>query len=91
MARIGWSRLSNQRLSFEEVDAYDAPVPLNSSNLSSARYNALESSMEIQFHNGSTYRYRNVEPSVFQGLIQAASPGAYLFHVVRPSHPAEKV
>jgi hypothetical protein len=53
---------------------------LSSSNLRSCRWyeNAeRESILEIEFHNGSVYRYHDVPESVFDALLAAPSKGKY--------------
>ncbi len=50
---------------------------LRSSNLHSAEYDVETSTLEITFRSGSTYTYSGVDEGTYDGLMAAASPGAY--------------
>jgi hypothetical protein len=52
-------------------------TPLASSNLSALRYDEETRLLQIRFQSGRTYAYRDVDPTVADGLKQASSPGAY--------------
>ena len=48
---------------------------LVSSSLNSVGYEG--TTLEIEFHNGSRYRYYHVPPHVYQGLLNAESYGHF--------------
>lgn len=48
-----------------------------SSNLASVGYDALSRTLEVEFINGSVYRYSGVPENVYRGLMSAPSHGSY--------------
>jgi hypothetical protein len=52
-------------------------TPLSSSNLAACRYDEETRVLQIRFQSGRSYSYKDVDPTVVDGLKQAASPGAY--------------
>ena len=50
---------------------------LRSSNLASADYSPETRAMTIHFKSGGVYTYADVDESVYDGLLSAASPGKY--------------
>lgn len=52
-------------------------TPLASSNLNAFRYDEDRRVLQIRFHSGRTYDYKDVPEDVVEGLKQASSPGAY--------------
>jgi hypothetical protein len=50
--------------------------PVASSNLESVGYE--NETLEIRFHNGTTYQYLNVHEHLYRGLMNAGSKGTYL-------------
>ncbi|MCF7838819.1 MAG: KTSC domain-containing protein [Candidatus Marinimicrobia bacterium] len=52
-------------------------VPVESSVLDGAKYDAAEQRMTLRFKSGSEYVYDQVPAAVYQSLIAAESPGAY--------------
>lgn len=52
-------------------------TPLASSNLSAMRYDAQTRALQIRFHSGRSYDYKDVPADVADGLAQADSPGKY--------------
>lgn len=59
-------------------------VPVASSNLAAVGYDPLTGELHILFQNGRLYAYRGVPPSVYDGLLNAASKGRYFLAHVRP-------
>jgi hypothetical protein len=51
---------------------------VSSSNVASIGYDAENTTLEIEFNNGSIYQYFDVPENVFDGLRSADSIGAYL-------------
>jgi hypothetical protein len=56
---------------------------VNSTNLTSVGYNRESRVLEVEFHAGSVYRYRDVPPQVFEALIRAESKGRYFTRQIR--------
>ena len=54
-----------------------------SSNLASVGYVARAKVLEIEFHSGAIYRYRDVPAGVHVGLINAESKGQYFGRRIR--------
>jgi hypothetical protein len=50
---------------------------VESSNLASVGYDAVNQILEIQFKNGGIYQYYNVPNSTYNGLMNASSHGTY--------------
>jgi hypothetical protein len=50
---------------------------VSSSNLSAVGYDPDDLALVTTFKNGTTYKYLNVPPSLFQGLMSAPSKGTY--------------
>ena len=47
--------------------------------------------LEIQFRGGETYRYLNVPPSIYEGLIDAASKGQFFHRSIRGRYAYQRV
>lgn len=52
-------------------------TPLASSNLSAMRYDESSRLLQIRFHSGRTYDFKDVPADVADGLKQADSAGKY--------------
>lgn len=65
--------------------------PILSSNLKSAGYDEKERVLEVEFTNGTRYRYTDVPPAVYAGLLQAGSAGTYFHQNVRGQYNYKKV
>lgn len=63
---------------------------INSSNIKRAGYNSDLKLLLIEFQNGSEYEYKNVEKSVYQGLIKSESPGTYFVVNIKSSYEFRK-
>jgi hypothetical protein len=50
---------------------------LDSSNLKRCSYDIETETLQIQFHSGKVYTYQGVPASVYNGLLEASSPGQY--------------
>jgi hypothetical protein len=64
---------------------------VSSSNIASIGYDAGSRTLEIQFLDGSVYRYYDVPSDVHAGLMAAASHGSYLATYVKKRYRYEKV
>ena len=56
---------------------------LNSTFLKEATYNASTRMLTVIFNNGRTYSYKNVDQSVYQGLISADSSSRFFGSNIR--------
>jgi hypothetical protein len=50
---------------------------VTSSNLSRCRWDPETEQLQIQFQNGKTYSYDGVPASIYNGLLEAESPGRF--------------
>lgn len=66
-------------------------TPVQSSNLAAIGYDSATETLEVEFLNGSTYEYRNVSQSVYDGLMSASSYGSYFNHEIKNTYPCEKI
>lgn len=65
--------------------------PVVSSNLVSAGYDESTQTLEVEFSSGMVYQYFNVEPSLYEQFLQAASKGAFLNTYIRSAYPFSRV
>jgi hypothetical protein len=56
-------------------------IPVESSNLRSVGYE--DNILEIEFQDGGVYQYFDVPKPIYDGLIQAESPGKYFWANIR--------
>ncbi|KJH85260.1 KTSC domain-containing protein [Pseudomonas sp. KSR10] len=61
-------------------------VAVTSRSLRSLGYDPDEQLLEVEFHNGSVYRYEQVPAEVVQALLEADSMGRYFNQVFKPQH-----
>ena len=61
-------------------------VELESSNIASAGCDLI-----VSFKNGTTYRYKDVEPEVIDGFFAAESHGKFLNAVIKPNFAVEQL
>lgn len=60
--------------------------PVESSCLASMGYLSELRTLEIEFRNGSVYRYYDVSELTYEGLVRAASKGRYLNAAIKGHH-----
>ena len=65
-------------------------VAVTSTNIASIAYVAQTSVLEIEFRNGSTYRYFLVPSSVYDAFRQASSMGVFFNQLIRPRYAFAK-
>lgn len=63
----------------------------DSTSIASAKYSAPRRTLEIQFRGGDTYTYFDVPPSVYEGLLDAASKGQFFHRSIRGRYVYERV
>lgn len=70
-------------------------IPLDSSNIKSVAYFEKERGefvLEVRFHGGALYEYRDVPEHVYEGLLNAESHGQYFYeHIREAGYPYEKL
>jgi hypothetical protein len=59
---------------------------VTSRSLRSLGYEPDEQALEVEFHNGSIYRYEQVPAEVVQELLEADSLGRHFNQVFKPQH-----
>jgi len=64
--------------------------PLRSSHLKSAEHTD-EGHLIITFKDGSRYQYSNVPAESFTELLRAKSPGAFLYHAIKPKYKSKPI
>ena len=63
------------------------PVELSSTLLVRATDDAHRSILQLEFRDGSVYRYLQVPKAFYQNLLSAASHGTYFNHRIRGRFP----
>jgi len=61
-------------------------VAVHSSSLRALGYDLDQQALEVEFHNGSQYRYEQVPAEVVQALLEADSLGRYFNQVFKAQH-----
>jgi len=59
------------------------PVALNSSLLANVSYDAGQSVLQLELCDGAIYRYFDVPPVIYEGLLAADSKGSYFNREIR--------
>ena len=54
-------------------------IPVESSNLKAVGYDETHHILYIEFKKSGTYQYINVDRSIYEGLLHAASKGFFWF------------
>ena len=65
--------------------------PVSSSNLRSVGYNGPAMVLEVEFRNGSVYRYFAVPLATYEGLVRAESKGRYFNQNILPRFPYQRI
>lgn len=63
------------------------PVGLQSSSLAHVAYDGRQCVLQVRFRDGTAYQYTGVPVAIYQGLLKAASKGAFFNHYVRNVYP----
>jgi len=66
-------------------------VPLASSSLASAQYDAETETLEIEFRNGRMYSYSGVPLHIYEQLMEADSKGQFYNLHIRDAYPFVRV
>jgi hypothetical protein len=65
-------------------------VPLTSSLLAAMRYSS-HATLDLVFRSGATYRYFTVPRTIADGLVAAASHGAYFNQHIKDRFPYQRL
>ena len=66
-------------------------IAVTSSSIASAGYSPEESTLEVEYRNGSVYQYFAVPKSVFNSLVAAGSKGAFVSERIKGRYPYRRV
>lgn len=66
-------------------------ILVNSSQLLSAGYDALNNTLEIEFHGGEIYQYHNVPQHMYDALLNASSKSTYFNEYIKDAYRFDKV
>lgn len=66
-------------------------VRVRSTVLAAVGYDETTRTLELRFHSGSLYRYRDVPPGVVLELLQSESLGHYFTTSIRDAYPFERL
>lgn len=66
-------------------------IPVESSDIVSIGYDAVSQMLEVEFGGGRIYRYRDVEPDVYEKFLKASSFGQYFFAHINGRYRYEKI
>lgn len=62
-----------------------------STNIASVGYDESSQTLEIEFTNGAVYQYFNVEPALYEQLMQAGSKGHFFNVYIKNAFPFSRV
>ena len=66
-------------------------IPVVSSQLAAAGYDPEKKQLRIEFNNGSVYEYSQVEPDIYEQLVNAPSVGQFFNANVKWNFPYVRV
>jgi hypothetical protein len=66
-------------------------IQVDSSNVAAVGYDEGSSTLQVEFNNGAAYQYFDIPESIFEGLRDADSVGAYLAAHIKGSYRYSKV
>ena len=66
-------------------------IAVTSSNIAAVGYNAGDEILRVQFNNGRTYEYLNVEQDVYDNLMLATSIGKEFSATIKNQYPTQEV
>ena len=65
-------------------------IPVESSMILGVRYDEASQHLEIIFRTGEKYRYKNLPPSEYDGLMNAESQGRYMHQKILGRYEYER-
>lgn len=66
-------------------------ISVESSMIASAGYDKKSKTLQVLFHTGNLYEYYEVEPEIFQELLDAPSKGHYMLNHIIDCYAYTKV
>lgn len=78
-----WIEEQHQHMGKDQQFLYGELAYLISSNVNWTQYDLQRHLLYINYHNGATYVYYEVPPNVALGLLNAPSPGGYVWDIFR--------
>ena len=63
----------------------------DSSHLSQSKYNPMDHTMDVEFQNGSVYRYHGVPPLEYERFLNAPSQGDYHAQNIKSNYAVKKL
>lgn len=66
-------------------------VPIDSSAITNAKYDAALRHLDLDFPTGKRYRYFDVPPTIYAGLLAAESKGRYYNDHIRDVYLYERL
>ena len=64
---------------------------VDSSNIVSIGYDAETETLEVEFHSGNVYQYRDVPSDVHQRFMSSSSKGRFFSQYIRGQYPHSQV
>jgi hypothetical protein len=83
-APIGWHPCRMARASIQRF-------VVRSSMIASVGYDSITGVLEMEYCNGSLYRYFAVPRAIFDRLIAAPSKGTFINNFIRDRYPCERI
>jgi hypothetical protein len=62
-----------------------------STNIASIGYDEATETLEVEFLTGSIYQYYNVQPNIYEQIMQAGSKGKFLNTYIKNAYPYSRV
>ena len=63
----------------------------DSRHLSRSKYNSMDHTMDVEFENGSVYRYHGVPPREYEAFRSASSQGDYHAQNIKSNYAVKKL
>ena len=63
----------------------------DSSHLKRSKYNTLDRTLDVQFSNGSVYRYHGVTPGAHKAFLDAPSQGGHFHEFIKENHVCTQI
>lgn len=65
--------------------------PVSSSMLNAVGYDKDEKKLTVEFSNGATYEYEEVEPEIYEEFVNADSVGKYFLYKIKPNYTGVRI
>jgi KTSC domain len=62
-----------------------------SSHLTRSKHNQMDHTMDVEFQNGSVYRYHGVPPQEYQRFLDAPSQGRYHSDFIKSNYVVKRI